>query len=97
MERYIQEALPLIDGIKRGLNPHDLCDEFGILSTNPHDEDENGDGSIVLTLGGPTVYLTAGDTVDFHYHYGEESYDETLSSDPDTVSRVKQFIEETAE
>ena len=96
IEPYVRNAVQLIDGIKRNHDSEALVEEHGVLSTNPHDEDENGAASITLTLGGPTVYLTIDDTVDFHYGFGDETYDEVLSSDENTVNLVKQFVEKTA-
>ena len=78
-------------------DPHVLIDEFGIISTSLHDEDEDGKASVVFTLGGPTVYLTIDDAVEFHYHFGDESYDEVLSDDAETVEAVKAFVEATQE
>lgn len=94
-EPYIRNAVQLIDGIRRNHDPEALVEEYGVLSSNPHDEDENGAASITLTLGGPTVYLTIDDTVNFHYGFGDETYDEVLSSDEETVKLVKQFVDET--
>lgn len=96
IEANIKNAVQLIDGIRRNHDPEELVEEYGVLETNPHDEDENGAASITLTLGGPTVYLTIDDTVNFHYGNGDETYDEVLSSDEETVELVKQFVEETA-
>ena len=95
-ESYIKDAVRLIDGIRHNHDPEELVEEYGIIETNPHDEDENGAASITLTLGGPTVYLTIDDTVNFHYGNGDETYDEVLSSDEETVKLVKQFVEETS-
>lgn len=96
IETYIKSSLQLIDGISRGHDSDKLFDEYGIISTNPNDPEENGDASIVFTYGGPTVYLTIGSTIDFHYSFGEETYDETLSNDSAKIEAVRRFTEETA-
>lgn len=96
IKTYIKSSLQLIDGISRGHDSEKLFDEFGIISTNPNDPEENGAATIVLTYGGPTVYLTIGDTIDFHYSFGEETYDETLSNDSVKIEAVRRFAEETS-
>lgn len=96
IETNVNKAVRFLDGIKRGIDPQALIDEFGILETNPHDEYENGKASITLTLGGPTVYLTIDDTVEFYYHFGDDEYTEVLSDNPETVEAVKRFVEETS-
>ena len=96
IETYINSTLQLIDGIVHEHDANELFDEFGIVSSNPNDPEENGDASIVLTYGGPTVYLTVGDVIDFHYSFGDEEYDETLSDNPSKIAAVRRFAEETA-
>lgn len=96
IEAYAKEAVRFLDGVKRGNDPQTLIDEYGIIATNPHDEDENGKASITFTLGGPTVYLTIDDTVEFYYHFGEDEYTEVLSDNPETVEAAKRFVEETS-
>lgn len=96
IESYRNSAEQFIDEIN-AQDPCVLIDEFGIISTSLHDEDEDGKASVVFTLGGPTVYLTIDDAVEFHYHFGEESYSEVLSTDTETVEAVKAFVEATQE
>lgn len=94
IESYRNNAEQFVNEINTQ-DPHVLVDEFGILSTSLHDEDEGGDASVVFTLGGPTVYLAIGDAVEFHYHFGDESHYEILSTDAETVEAVKSFVEAT--
>ena len=96
IEPYVYYAEQFIDETNTQ-DPHVLMEKFGILSTSLYDEDEGGYASITLTLGGPTVYLTIGDAVEFHYHFGDESYNEVLSDDAETVEAVKAFVEATQE
>lgn len=96
IEPYVYYAEQFIDEINTQ-DPHALMEKFGILSTSLYDEDEGGDASITLTLGGPTVYLTISDVVEFHYHFGNESYSEILSANAETVESVKSFVEATQE
>lgn len=96
IEPYRNSAEQFINEIN-AQDPYVLIDEFGIISTSLHDEDEDGKASVVFTLGGPTVYLTIGDAVEFHYHFGDESYNETLSADAETVEAAKAFVEATQE
>lgn len=96
IETYVSSAVQLIDGLVSGYDSHKLFDEFGIISTNPNDPEENGDASIVLTYGGPTVYLTVGDTVEFHYSFGEETDDRIIADGQDEIDALRRFAEETA-
>lgn len=94
IESYRNNAEQFINEVNTQ-DPHVLVDEFGILSTSLHDEDEGGDASVVFTLGGPTVYLAIGDAVEFHYRFGDDSYSEVLSADTETMEAVKSFVEAT--
>ena len=60
IETYINSSLQLIDGIVHGHDSDKLFDEFGIISTNPNDPEENGAASIVLTYGGPLCISLLG-------------------------------------
>ena len=97
IETYVSRAIQLIDGLVSGYDSHKLFDEFGIISTNPNDPEENGDASIVLTYGGPTVYLTVGgDAVNFHYSFGEETDVRIIADGQDEIDALRRFAEETA-
>lgn len=96
IESYVRRATQLTASLLSGYDSHTLFDQFGIVSTNPNDPEENGDASIVLAYGGPTVYLTVGDTVEFHYSFGEETHDEIFSDFPSDIDALRRFAEETA-
>ena len=96
VEPYVYYAEQFIDEINTQ-DPHVLMEKFGILSTSLCDEDEGGDASITLSPGGPAVFLSIDDAVEFHYHFGDESYSEILSADDETVEAVKAFVEATQE